>query len=81
VDLLGALDASRGLREFVRRVGGPRPDWANDPSAFERHFGVPIESYAEIVSHLSPEQEKLLLETLDVNPEAAVLWVLAMEEL
>ena len=81
MDLLGALGAARGLREFVRRAGGPQPDWAVDPSAFERHFGVPIEAYAEIVSHLTPEQEKLLLETLDVNPEAAVLWVLAMEEM
>jgi hypothetical protein len=81
VDLLGALDAARGLREFVRRAGGPQPDWATEPAAFERHFGVPIQAYAEIVAHLNPEQEKLLLETLDVNPEAAVLWVLAMEEI
>lgn len=51
-----------------------------DEGAFLAHFGVPFEEYAEMVSMLSQSQLDLLRATLDVNPEAAVLWVLAMEE-
>lgn len=75
------------LLRFARiagQVGGvvraaQLPDWAVDPGAFHAHFGVPHEAYAEIVSLLSPEQAALLEQTIAVNPEAAVLWVLHME--
>lgn len=81
MDLLGIIEAADHAREVARLVRGePTPAWATDEEAFLRHFGVPHEAFAEIVSHLSPEQSGLLGRTLEVNPEAAVLWVLAMEE-
>jgi hypothetical protein len=42
---------------------------------------VAFEEYALIVSHLSEEQHALLDATININPEAAVLWILSMEEL
>jgi hypothetical protein len=81
VDLLGIMAAVGHARELVRLARGePLPDWATDEGAFFRHFGATHEEYAEIVAHLSPEQVELLHQTLAANPEAAVLWVLAMEE-
>ena len=81
MDLLGILDAVGHARELVRLArAAPLPDWDTDEQAFFRHFGAPHEAYAEIASHLSPEQSALLRRTLAVNPEAAVLWVLSMEE-
>ena len=80
MDLLGAIDAARQVRDAVRQARGCTEPWANDPEAFYRHFGVPHEAYAEVVSHMTEGQLDLLHRTIDVNPEAAVLWVLAMEE-
>jgi hypothetical protein len=81
VDLLGIMKMVGHAREVVNLVRGePQPDWASDEEAFHRHFGVSSEAYAEIVGHLQPEQTELLRRTLEVNPEAAVLWVLSMEE-
>lgn len=53
--------------------------WLHDEMSFFQHFGAPFEKYAEIASLLSPEQNEMLQKTLTVNPEAAVLWVLAMD--
>lgn len=80
MDLLGILRTAGAVVDFLG--GGPGSDvpWATDEKAFLRHFGAPYEAYAEIVKRLSPEQEELLHQTLEVNPEAAVLWILAMEE-
>ncbi len=80
MDLLAAVRAARDLRDSI---SGPRRsayDWEHDEEAFHRHFGVPVEIYQEIVARLSDEQARLLEATLSVNPEAAVLWILAMEE-
>jgi len=78
MDLLGTLSAARQLMNEVRRPSYP---WENDEGAFLAHFGVPFEEYALVVAHLDDGQRALLARTLDVNPEAAVLWILAMEEL
>jgi hypothetical protein len=81
VDILGALTAAHHLRGLVSEVRrGPQQDWEKDESAFLTHFGAPFDEYALIVSHMSDDQRALLEKTLAVNPEAAVLWVLAMEE-
>lgn len=79
MDLLRALEVARQARDLVRDAAAP--DWASDEEAFFRHFGVPHEAYEAIVAHLGPDQERMLGATLAVNPEAAVLWVLSMEEL
>jgi len=81
MDLLGALKAANHLRGFVSEVRRPEHPWERDESSFLSHFGVPFEEYALVVSHMSDEQRDLLARTIDVNPEAAVMWVLAMEEL
>jgi hypothetical protein len=79
MDLLGALRAARAVSGLARdMVRHPAP-WETDAEAFFVHFGVPFESYQEVLAHLSEEQMHLLEATIEVNPEAAVLWVLAME--
>ena len=56
-------------------IGEP---WARDEGLFEEHFGVPYEELARKVPMLSADQSARYEATLKVNPEAAVLWVLAM---
>ena len=72
MDLLGAQEPLAYAPE--------QQAWEVDEGAFHTHFGVPFEEYAGVVSMLTQEQLKLLRATLAVNPEAAVLWVLAMQE-
>lgn len=81
MDLLDAITTSRMLRGLVLESGDSMfsKPWLHDETSFYQHFGSPYEKYAEIVSLLSPEQTEMLQETLTVNPEAAVLWVLAMD--
>lgn len=81
MDLLGTLEAARHLRNFAREFRREEAPWEHDESAFLAHFGVPFEEYATIVQHLDDRQRQLLKATIDVNPEAAVLWILAMEEI
>jgi len=80
MDLLTFIGAAHRALSFFG--GGPGSDqpWAAGEQEFERHFGVPYEAFVEIARHLDQEQERLLHATLEVNPEAAVLWILAMEE-
>ena len=80
MDLLGFIGAANHALSFVRRSPGHDADWAHDDAAFELHFGASYEEFVEIVEHLSSDQRKLLDATYNVNPEAAVLWILAMEE-
>lgn len=49
--------------------------WANDEEAFENHFGVDYEGFAEAVRQLDRAQHDLYEKTLEVNPEAAVAWI------
>jgi hypothetical protein len=72
VDLLGSL------HQVLSSEAGP--DWLSDEISFHRHFGVSYEEFAEVVSCLDLGQRDLLEHTFEVNPEAAVLWVLHMEE-
>ncbi len=81
MDLLGTLDAARHLRNFAREFQRKSSPWENNEVAFHAHFGVPFEEYAAVVQHLDEQQRELLRKTIEVNPEAAVLWILAMEEL
>jgi hypothetical protein len=53
--------------------------WAADAAAFELHFGSSYAYFAEVLRHLDGEQSARFDATLEVNPEAAVVWVLAME--
>ena len=52
--------------------------WARDEEMFLDHFGVPYEEFAVRLPMLSADQHKRYADTLVVNPEAAVLWVISM---
>jgi hypothetical protein len=79
MDLVGVLKSAHSVLEYMSGGPGAHQPWANDEREFEIHFGAPYELFATIVDHLSNDQKKLLEATLDVNPEAAVLWILAMD--
>jgi hypothetical protein len=79
MDLLGFIGAAKKALEYTKAIPGGEAPWLTDAIEFERHFGAPHEAFLEIVEHLSDEQRSLLEATLDVNPEAAVLWILAMD--
>lgn len=82
MDLLGLFEAVGHAREALRLVReGPPPEWVTSEVAFQRHFGATLEEYQEIAARLDPGQTELLDRTLAVNPEAAILWVLSMEEM
>jgi len=75
VAILQAIKAAWEIlagREEVEHV----EDWAEDELAFEDHFDVPYHEYADKVSGLERADFDLYEKTLQVNPEAAVLWVI-----
>ena len=79
MDFLNAIGAFKRVLELFTGTPGSDEPWAADEEAFERHFGVSYEDFVEMVGYLSPGQAEMLKKTLEVNPEAAVLWILAME--
>ena len=54
--------------------------WARDELTFEGHFGTSYEEFAAKVTLLGADQHARYEATLKVNPEAAIVWVLAMSE-
>ncbi|HVP24127.1 MAG TPA: hypothetical protein VMS77_09485 [Conexivisphaerales archaeon] len=83
MDLLSVLRTAQGIGEAAK-IFTPaelQATWITDKESFFRHFGVSPEAYAHVLELLSPEQLDLYERTLAVNPEAAVLWVLAMDEI
>ena len=83
MDLLSLLRTAQDVDE-ASKIFTPaelRAPWVTDEEAFFRHFGVSPEAYAHVLELLSPEQQELYEQTLAINPEAAVLWVLAMDEI
>ena len=89
MDLLRiAGDVARGILT-TRATGRPQhpdsgtPDsgepWATNEAAFEVHFGSSYDYFTGVLQHLDDEQSIRFAETMEVNPEAAVLWILAME--
>jgi hypothetical protein len=81
MDLITGLGA---VKEILTSFGGT-PDsgepWAADEASFERHFGATYTFFREVLEHLSPEQEERFEKTMQINPEAAVLWILSMDEI
>ena len=55
--------------------------WARDEIMFEQHFGAPYEEFATKVTLLGSDQHVRYEATIKVNPEAAIVWVLAMNEI
>lgn len=69
------------LLDALRRAWGllqskPVEPWAADEGAFYEHFGYLYPDFAELVSALDQANNQLYEKTLEVNPEAAVAWVL-----
>jgi hypothetical protein len=79
MDLIGALGTFEKVLDLFAGSPAPHEPWAASEEAFGQHFGDSYEDFMALVGCLSPEQASLLEKTLEVNPEAAVLWVLAME--
>lgn len=74
-----AGDVVQGLLESFSGTPDSGEPWAADEAAFEVHFGSSYAYFGEVLRHLDDEQAVRFAETMEVNPEAAVLWVLAME--
>jgi hypothetical protein len=76
MDLITGLGA---VKEILTSFGGT-PDsgepWAADEASFERHFGATYTFFREVL-----EQEERFEKTMQINPEAAVLWILSMDEI
>ena len=80
MDFLNAIGAFKRVLELFTGTPGSDEPWAAGEEAFERHFGESYEMFMVILQHLSPGQAERFSATLQVNPEAAVLWILSMEE-
>ena len=80
MDFLNAIGALGRVIKLFADTPGSKETWATDEEAFEQHFGESYEMFVMILQHLSPEQTERFSATLQVNPEAAVLWILSMEE-
>lgn len=65
------------LSLLVNEEGIDEP-WARNEIAFADHFGSSYEEFVGKVTLLSADQHARYEATLKVNPEAAVLWVVAM---
>ena len=77
-DIVGA--ANNILALFATNDEKIDKPWARDESAFEDHFGASYMELVEKLPLLSSDQHARYAATLEVNPEAAVLWVLAMSK-
>lgn len=70
------------LKLFITEDGeeGIDEPWARSEEAFAEHFGAHYAEFASRIPLLSGDQSRKYEDTLKVNPEAAILWVLAMNE-
>jgi hypothetical protein len=72
------LNVVRDVLALFEHTEGIDEPWSRSEEAFEEHFGASYEELASKVTMLSSDQNARYAATLVVNPEAAVLWVLAM---
>lgn len=79
MDLITGLSTVHKAIETFTSGSGSGESWATNEEAFEQHFGASYAYFTEILGHLSPEQNLRFERTMQVNPEAAILWILAME--
>ena len=79
MELVDIAQGLEGLLKLFKDEEGINEPWARDEARFEEHFGHPYEEFALKVPELSADQHTRYEATLKVNPEAAVLWVLAMQ--
>ena len=79
MDLLNTIGAIRKVLGLFADTPDSDEPWAVDEESFEVHFGRSYEYFIEILHHLDEEQTERFDDTMKVNPEAAVLWILSME--
>ncbi len=79
MNLMKATSVLKEIASLFENGPDAGQPWAESEEAFMTHFGAPYEYLCEVVSHLDREQSEKFDATMEVNPEAAVLWVLAME--
>ncbi len=79
MDLVKAATALKEIASLFEGSPDAGEPWAESEEAFLTHFGAPYEYLCEVVAHLDREQASRFDATMEVNPEAAVLWALAME--
>jgi hypothetical protein len=77
------VDIAQGLQGILNLFAGSdeaEEPWAQDEGLFADHFGITIEEFAGKLALLSVDQQNRYQKTLEVNPEAAVLWVSMMQQ-
>jgi hypothetical protein len=77
MQLIGSI--RKAMVKLFESSHGSQEPWETDELEFERHFGCPYEEFLLVLGHLSKDQYQLFERTVAVNPEAAVLWILAMD--
>ena len=78
MNLVDIAQGVQGLVNLFAETDVADEPWARDEEMFLEHFGVPYEEFAVRLPMLSADQHKRYADTLVVNPEAAVLWVISM---
>jgi hypothetical protein len=70
------LDLVGQAASFLQGTPWTDEEWAQSEEAFEDHFGRNYDDFSENLAALDREEVVLYGKTLEVNPEAAVLWIL-----
>lgn len=64
---------------FAGSIAAQEP-WAQDEELFAVHFGAEYEEFCYKLTILNADQQVRYQKTLEVNPEAAVLWVIMQQD-
>jgi hypothetical protein len=70
------LNLAAGIAGLFAGSPDAEEPWALDEMLFEEHFDTPYWAFCEKLVRLNSDQQKRYWATLEVNPEAAVLWVI-----
>jgi hypothetical protein len=80
---MNLVDIAQGLQGILGLFAGheeAQEPWAQDEELFAEHFGATFEEFADKLAMLSVDQQRRYEKTIEVNPEAAVLWVVMMQQ-
>lgn len=76
VELVSAAHLAAQAVRSTRAVDEP---WLHDEELFFQHFGSTYDDFWDVVQHLNQDQQDRLWLTMEVNPEAAIIWILSMD--
>lgn len=74
------LNLLRGAWDLFSGKEHSDEPWATDEEAFSNHFGVDYDDYADMVDGLDRAHSQLYEDTMKINPEAAVTWVVFISD-